>query len=69
MTEVVLVNESPAEILASYMDGERPIFELIGADTGHVWRIYADGRVEGFPENVVVMNWLAPVLDALQSET
>jgi len=66
MTEVVLVNESPVEILAAYMDGERPIFELIGLETEHVWRIYADGRVEGFPENVVVVNQIAPVLDALR---
>lgn len=29
---------------------------------GHIWRVYADGFVEGFPENSVVVNYAAMLL-------
>lgn len=31
------------------------VFEVRRAD-GHVWRVYADGRIEGFPDGCVVIN-------------
>lgn len=30
-------------------------FEVKSPD-GHVWKIYADGRIEGFPEGSVIFN-------------
>lgn len=32
------------------------VFEVRHGADGHVWRVYADGRIEGFPEGCVVVN-------------
>jgi hypothetical protein len=39
--------------------GNKPIFEIYGSD-GHEWKIYANGRVEGFPSDCTIVNstWL-----------
>lgn len=42
-----------------------PIFEAVLPT--HVWRIYADGQTEGFPKEAVIINRIAPVLNALQA--
>ena len=34
---------------------DKSAFKVIGPD-GHEWRIYADGRTEGFPEGSTVFN-------------
>ena len=47
------------------MDSE-PLFTLHGPD-GHVWKLFENGRVEGFPEGTVVINGAAPVLATLRS--
>lgn len=41
------------------------LFELTHGD--HVWRLYADGRIEGFPDGTTVFNMAAPVIAALQA--
>jgi len=38
---------------------ENLAFEVIAAD-GHVFRVYLDGRTQGFPEGSVVANHVAP---------
>jgi len=45
---------------------DRPIFEVIRKDDGHVFRVWVDGRIEGFGENVVVVNMAAPLLHTTQ---
>lgn len=35
---------------------------------GHVWRFYADGRTEGFPEGTVIVNHAVRHLQVLQSQ-
>lgn len=45
---------------------KRPLFVLHGPD-GHVWRIYENGRYEGFPEGTSIENWALPTLNALRS--
>ena len=41
------------------MEGDELLFELRGPD-GHVWRLYLDGRTEGFPAGTVVSNFALP---------
>lgn len=52
---------SQAEAIANGM-----LFELCSPD-GHVWKLYENGKIEGFPERTLVINYAAPVLDALRS--
>lgn len=52
---------------ASLPAGDELIFEVLGAD-GHAWRIYLDGRVEGFPTGAVVVNHAVALVDALIGE-
>lgn len=40
------------------MQGDELLFELHGPD-GHVWRLYLDGRAEGFPEGTLTNNHAA----------
>lgn len=42
------------------MDGDELLFELRGPD-GHVWRLYVDGRAEGFPLGTLVRNFALPL--------
>lgn len=37
------------------------LFEL-RHPAGHVWRLYANGRCEGFPDGVVVVNHALPMI-------
>lgn len=46
------------------MDSEL-LFELHSRD-GHVWRLYANGVVEGFPEDVIVLNSAWSLLNSLR---
>jgi len=43
------------------------LFELRGPG-GEVWKLWADGRAEGFPPGTVLMNKAAPILHALLSK-
>lgn len=43
-----------------------PALTLYGPG-GEVWRLWADGRVEGFPDGTIVCNAVAPLFDALLS--
>jgi len=38
------------------MQGDELLFELRGPD-GNVWRLYLDGRTEGFPAGTIVSNF------------
>lgn len=42
-----------------------PIFEAVLPT--HAWRIYADGRTEGFPRETVIINRIMPIMAALQA--
>lgn len=50
---------------------EKPAFEVHGLD-GHVWKIYPDGMIEGFPEDGSFVINRIPVMfhivDALGAE-
>lgn len=39
-----------------------PIFTIIDTEADHTYKIFADGRIEGFPENVTIVNGIAPEL-------
>jgi hypothetical protein len=47
------------------MQSDELLFEMHGPD-GRVWRVYMDGRTEGFPTGTVVENRALPLLNALQ---
>lgn len=42
------------------MQGDELLFELLGPD-GQVWRLYMNGRAEGFPPGTVVTNHALPL--------
>lgn len=42
------------------------LFELIGQN-GHIWKLYENGKIEGFPEGTVIINRAMPLLVALRS--
>lgn len=44
--------------------GDELLFELRGLD-GHVWRLYLDGRAEGFPIGTVIVNRAKPLFESL----
>ncbi len=46
------------------MQGDELLFELQGPD-GHSWRLHLDGRVEGFPDGVAVVNHALPLVASL----
>lgn len=46
------------------MKGDELLFELRGPD-GHVWRLYLDGRTDGFPAGTAIENRAAPLWCAL----
>lgn len=44
----------------------KPIVELFVPATGHRYRIWADGRYEGFPDGAVISNGVLPLLQYAQ---
>lgn len=32
------------------------VFKIIQKSTGAEWRVYADGRIAGFPDDVIIVN-------------
>lgn len=38
------------------MNRDTPVFELTDVATKRKWRIWADGRTEGWPEGTVIVN-------------
>ena len=40
-----------------------PAFEVVDTKTGHCYRIWADGRTEGFPEAQLVINRIPALLE------
>lgn len=48
------------------MDGEL-LFELHGPE-GQIWRLYLDGRVEGFPAGTLVVNSCLPAMARMVGE-
>lgn len=50
------------------MQGNELLFELRGAD-GHAWRLYLDGRIEGFPAGTLVVNRAPPMTYAHDSQS
>jgi len=49
------------------MEGDELLFELRGP-AGEVWRLYLDGRAEGFPAGTAVQNMAFPLWCALVGE-
>lgn len=44
---------------------ESPLFEL--RHGGQVWRLYADGRYEGFPDGTVILNNASTLVNVMRS--
>ena len=42
-----------------------PLFELHGP-SGHIWKLFEDGRKEGFPPGTVILNYARPLLASLR---
>jgi hypothetical protein len=49
------------------MPGKELLFELRGPD-GQMWRLYLDGRIEGFPLGTTVVNHALPLVSRLVGE-
>lgn len=49
------------------MQDDELLFELHGPD-GQVWRVYLDGRVQGFPPGTKVVNHALPAVNRLIGE-
>ena len=49
------------------MNGDELLFELRGPD-GQEWRLYLDGRVEGFPPGTALVNRALPLVSRLVGE-
>lgn len=49
------------------MNGDELMFELRGP-SGEVWRLYLNGRVEGFPDGTLLINRALPLVQRLVSE-
>ncbi len=49
------------------MEADELLFELRGP-SGEVWRLYLDGRAEGFPEGTVVANHALPLASRMLGE-
>jgi hypothetical protein len=47
--------------------GTNPLFQIIGRD-GHVWMIYENGEVSGFPDDVMIVNHALPLLNSLRGK-
>ena len=45
---------------------DKPLFEIRGRD-GHIWRLFENGRVQGFPDGVIVLNGAVTLLDGLRA--
>lgn len=45
-----------------------PLFEVIDQMTGATWRLFEDGRTDGFPTNAIVINRALPLLNALRTK-
>ena len=50
----------------SDFENTTPLFELRGQN-GHVWKLYENGRIEGFPDGTVIINRAVPLIGALRS--
>lgn len=46
----------------------RPAFEIRNADTGQLYAIYADGRIDGFGDATVVVNRIPQLLQSAVRE-
>lgn len=46
---------------------ERPLFEVFHPD-GHRWCVNANGKIDGFPEGVYIVNYARATIDALVGE-
>lgn len=46
---------------------KKPLFQIIGRD-GHVWMIYENGEVSGFPDDVMIVNHALPLLNSLRGK-
>ena len=47
----------------------RPVFEVIDCDTGHTYRIWANGRIEGFGDRAVVFNRIPQLVAKAEATT
>ena len=43
----------------------KPLFELHGQN-GHVWLIYENGEISGFPDGTLIVNRARPLLDSFR---
>ena len=42
--------------------GNKPIFKITGKDSGKVYKIYLNGNVEGFDEDVAIFNQIPSIM-------
>ena len=72
MSSAVILSRPPASLARAIKAAVAgSLFELIQlAGDGneiHRWRLFADGRVEGFPADTYVLNRAAPLLDVYRA--
>lgn len=48
-------------------EGGELLFELHGPE-GKAWRLYLNGRIEGFPDGTLILNYALPLVNKLLGE-
>jgi hypothetical protein len=56
------------EIVQKAISGETPLFEIFNLNSGHCYKIFANGMTEGFPEDCGVVNNACSVLSLMAGE-
>ena len=57
------------EVLSEYHTPEvitEPVFEIHSSDGEQSWKIYESGEIEGFPEDVWIINRVIPLTGMLR---
>jgi len=44
------------------------IFKVTNNDTGHIYNIYSDGSISGFPDNCSIVNYHSCIVDSMHAE-
>jgi len=47
---------------------KKPIFEVMNKDLSQHFKIYENGRIEGFPEGMLIINRIYPLLNKLRAK-
>ena len=64
----IQAHETGEKIIPINEDRVEPIFEVFSMDKKHHYKIYENGRIEGFPKGMVIFNRIIPKVHQLQGK-